>query len=80
MVKDKKAKRETLWNHWTWVGKFVSHSETGKQFWNCMYTGFEKMSKDVVNNNKWGLTLSEKEVKKKKKKNKNARMNPVVLD
>ena len=45
-----------------------------------MYTGFEKMSKDVVNNNKWGLTLSEKEVKKKKKKNKNARMNPVVLD
>lgn len=76
MVKDKKAKREILWNHWTWVGKFVSHSETGEVPWNCMYTGFEKMIKDFVDNISEVLTLSEK----LKKKEENARMNPVVFD
>ena len=70
MVKDKKAKRETLWNHWTWVGKFVSHSETGKQFWNCMYTGLEKMSKDVVDNISEVSHCQKKKFKKKEEEEK----------
>lgn len=68
MVKDKKAKWETLWNHWTWVGKFVSHSETGKQFWNCMYTGFEKMIKDFVDNISEVSHCQKKKLKKKEEK------------
>jgi len=45
-----------------------------------MYTGFEKMSKDVVDNISEVSHCQKKKFKKKKKKKKNARMNPVVLD